>query len=212
MSLFGTWIEPSNVKAGGKACPIRFQCAGCGFYGPGPSYFPAIEEHINSLAADREIASAMDAASFVTDNLNAQIDAFRNVLDTMRRALDQLDAELRDQVEQASADHVQPASELMHDEIFGPVAPIVGFTDDDDAIDQANRTDYGLISHVFTEDLRRGLQVAERLETGMVGLNRGMVSDPSAPFGGTKTSGLGREGGHERMLEYTETKYIATDW
>jgi hypothetical protein len=100
---FGNCIEPSNVKAGGKACPIRFQCAGCGFYRPDPSYIPAIEEHINSLIADREIASAIDAAPFVIDNRNAQIDAFRNVLDVMRRALQQLDGEHREQVEQASA-------------------------------------------------------------------------------------------------------------
>ena len=100
---FGNCIEPSNVKAGGKACPIRFQCAGCGFYRPDPSYIPAIEEHINSLTADREIASAIEAAPFVIDNLNAQIGAFRNVLDTMRAGLDRLDGEQRDQVEQASA-------------------------------------------------------------------------------------------------------------
>ena len=100
---FGNCVEPSNVKAGGKACPIRFQCAGCGFYRPDPSYIPAIEEHINSLAADREIATAMDTAPFVIDNLNAQIEAFRNGLDTMRAALDRLDAEQRDQVEKASA-------------------------------------------------------------------------------------------------------------
>ena len=99
---FGNCIEPSNVKAGGKACPIRFQCAGCGFYRPDPSYIPAIEEHINSLTADREIASAMNAASFVIDNLNAQIDAFRNVLQVMRGALERLDAEHRE-VEKASA-------------------------------------------------------------------------------------------------------------
>ena len=100
---FGNCIEPSNVKAGGKACPIRFQCAGCGFYRPDPSYIPAIEEHTNSLAADREIAAAMDAAPFVIANLDAQIAAFRTVLDNMRTALDRLDAEERDQVEQASA-------------------------------------------------------------------------------------------------------------
>jgi integrase len=100
---FGNCIEPSNVKAGGKACPIRFQCAGCGFYRPDPSYIPAIEEHINSLTADREIASAMDAAPFVIDNLDAQICAFRNVLDVMHGALDRLDVERRDQVEHASA-------------------------------------------------------------------------------------------------------------
>jgi integrase len=100
---FGNCIEPSNVKAGGKACPIRFQCAGCGFYRPDPSYIPAIEEHINSLSADREIASAMDAAPFVIDSLDAQIRAFRNVLNVMQGGLDRLDAEQRDQVEQASA-------------------------------------------------------------------------------------------------------------
>jgi succinate-semialdehyde dehydrogenase/glutarate-semialdehyde dehydrogenase len=100
----------------------------------------------------------------------------------------------------------------MHDEIFGPVAPIVRFTDPDEAIAAANATDYGLVSYVYTADLARGMRVAEALESGMVGLNRGMVSDPSAPFGGVKLSGLGREGGHEGMLEYTEAKYIATSW
>src|SRR5271166_3789147 len=100
---FGNCVEPSNVKAGGKACPIRFQCAGCGFYRPDPSYIPAIEEHINSLAADREIAAAIDAAPWVIANLDAQIGAFRTVLGTMRTALDRLDAEQRGQVEEASA-------------------------------------------------------------------------------------------------------------
>ncbi|TDK88348.1 site-specific integrase [Mycobacterium paragordonae] len=100
---FGNCIEPSNVKAGGKACPIRFQCAGCGFYRPDPSYIPAIEEHINGLAADREIALAMEAAPFVVANVDAQIAAFRTVLDTMRYALDRLDTAQREQVEQASA-------------------------------------------------------------------------------------------------------------
>jgi succinate-semialdehyde dehydrogenase/glutarate-semialdehyde dehydrogenase len=109
-------------------------------------------------------------------------------------------------------DHVPVEAELMRDEIFGPVAPIIRFTDTQDAIAAANRTDYGLVSYVYTRNLANGLRVAEALETGMVGLNRGVVSDPSAPFGGVKLSGLGREGGHEGMLEYTETKYIATSW
>ena len=100
---FGNCIEPSNVKAGGKGCPIRFQCAGCGFYRPDPSYIPALEEHITSLAADREIASAMNTAPFVIDNLDAQIGAFRNVVDIMRAALQRLDCEQRNAVEQASA-------------------------------------------------------------------------------------------------------------
>jgi succinate-semialdehyde dehydrogenase/glutarate-semialdehyde dehydrogenase len=109
-------------------------------------------------------------------------------------------------------DHVPADAELLQDEIFGPVAPIVRFTELEEAVTAANRTDYGLVSYVYTADLTKGMQVAEALETGMVGLNRGLVSDPSAPFGGVKLSGLGREGGHEGMLEYTETKYIATSW
>ncbi|MDT3444520.1 MULTISPECIES: NAD-dependent succinate-semialdehyde dehydrogenase [unclassified Pseudofrankia] len=109
-------------------------------------------------------------------------------------------------------DHVPAEANLLREEIFGPVAPIVRFTEVDEAITAANVTDYGLVSYVYTADLAEGMRVAEALETGMVGLNRGIVSDPSAPFGGVKLSGLGREGGHEGMLEYTETKYIATSW
>lgn len=109
-------------------------------------------------------------------------------------------------------DHVSADADLMHDEIFGPVAPVVRFREAEEAIQAANRTDYGLISYVYTSDLSEGMRVAEALESGMVGLNRGVVSDPSAPFGGMKHSGLGREGGHDGMLEYTETKYIATSW
>lgn len=97
----------------------------------------------------------------------------------------------------------------VHDEIFGPVAAIQTFTDQEDAIARANATGYGLVAYVFTRDFRRGLQVCERLDYGMVGLNRGLVSDPAAPFGGVKQSGLGREGGHEGMLEFMETQYIS---
>ena len=100
----------------------------------------------------------------------------------------------------------------VHDEIFGPVAAIQTFYDQDDVIARANATEYGLVAYVFTRDLKRGLQVCERLEYGMVGLNRGLVSDPAAPFGGVKQSGLGREGGHEGMLEFMETQYISTVW
>jgi succinate-semialdehyde dehydrogenase / glutarate-semialdehyde dehydrogenase len=109
-------------------------------------------------------------------------------------------------------DGVPADAALLGTEIFGPVAPVVRFGDEADAIRWANGTEFGLVSYVYTQDLRRGLRVSEALETGMVGLNRGLVSDPAAPFGGVKQSGLGREGGHEGLLEYTETKYIATDW
>jgi succinate-semialdehyde dehydrogenase/glutarate-semialdehyde dehydrogenase len=109
-------------------------------------------------------------------------------------------------------DDVPPTAGILNEEIFGPVAPIVRFTDTDQAIAMANGTEYGLVSYLYTADLRRALQVAEALEAGMIGINRGVVSDPAAPFGGVKQSGLGREGGHEGLLEFTEAKYIAVDW
>jgi succinate-semialdehyde dehydrogenase/glutarate-semialdehyde dehydrogenase len=101
---------------------------------------------------------------------------------------------------------------ILREEIFGPVAPIVTFTDEDEAVRYANDTEFGLVSYVYTGDLARGLRVSEALESGMVGLNRGLVSDPAAPFGGLKQSGIGREGGHEGLLDYTESKYIAVTW
>jgi succinate-semialdehyde dehydrogenase/glutarate-semialdehyde dehydrogenase len=107
---------------------------------------------------------------------------------------------------------VDPSSPILAEEIFGPVAPIVPFRGEAEAIAFANGSEHGLVSYLFTGDLQRGLRIAEAIEAGMVGLNRGLVSDPAAPFGGVKQSGLGREGGHEGMLDYTETKYIAVSW
>ncbi len=103
-------------------------------------------------------------------------------------------------------------AEILKQEIFGPVAPIVRISSDDEAIALANDTEYGLVSYLYTRDMRRGLRVAEALEAGMVGLNKGLVSDPAAPFGGVKQSGIGREGGAEGMHEFLESKYIAADW
>lgn len=108
--------------------------------------------------------------------------------------------------------NVSEDAECVRDEIFGPVAAIQTFKDQDDVIARANDTEYGLVAYVFSEDFKRALQVCERLEYGMVGLNRGLVSDPAAPFGGVKQSGLGREGGHEGMLEFMETQYISASW
>jgi succinate-semialdehyde dehydrogenase/glutarate-semialdehyde dehydrogenase len=102
-------------------------------------------------------------------------------------------------------------AELLQQEIFGPVAPVKGFTDEDEAIAAANNTEYGLVAYVFTRDLKRALRVCERLETGMIGLNQGMVSNAQAPFGGVKHSGFGREGGYEGIAEYLETKYVAVN-
>ncbi len=108
--------------------------------------------------------------------------------------------------------NVSEGSPILNEEIFGPVAPVVTFETEDQAVRLANQTEYGLVAYVYTGDLARGLRVSEALESGMVGLNRGLVSDPAAPFGGVKQSGVGREGGHEGVLDYTESKYIATSW
>ena len=108
--------------------------------------------------------------------------------------------------------NVSKNANCVADEIFGPVAAIQTFTDQDDVIACANDTEYGLVAYVFSENMKRALQVCEALDYGMVGLNRGLVSDPAAPFGGTKQSGLGREGGHEGMLEFMETQYISASW
>ena len=109
-------------------------------------------------------------------------------------------------------DSVPAGAGILSEEIFGPVAPIVRFSDAAEAVALANDTEYGLVSYLYCGDLRRCMQVAEALEAGMVGINRGVVSDPAAPFGGVKQSGLGREGAHAGLLEYTEAKYIAVDW
>ncbi len=100
---------------------------------------------------------------------------------------------------------------MLREEIFGPVAPVVPFTDDDEVLALANDTEHGLVGYVFTENLRRALHFSESLETGMVGLNKGIVSTPAAPFGGIKQSGLGREGGRVGIEEFLETKYVALD-
>lgn len=108
--------------------------------------------------------------------------------------------------------NVSPSSPITKAEIFGPVAPIITFTDHDAMIDDANNTELGLAAYVFTGDLQKGLGISERIESGMVGLNRGAMSDPAAPFGGMKQSGLGREGASEGIYEFCETQFIATNW
>jgi succinate-semialdehyde dehydrogenase/glutarate-semialdehyde dehydrogenase len=107
--------------------------------------------------------------------------------------------------------HPAPDATILQEEIFGPVAPVVAFADDGEAVALANATEYGLVSYLYTRDLDRGLRMMERLETGMVGINRGLVSNAAAPFGGMKASGLGREGGREGIDEYLETKYAAIE-
>jgi succinate-semialdehyde dehydrogenase/glutarate-semialdehyde dehydrogenase len=104
---------------------------------------------------------------------------------------------------------VKSDSRLLKEEIFGPVAPVVSFDDEDAAIAAANDTEFGLVAYVYTRDIKRAFRVCEKLQTGMVGLNQGMVSNAAAPFGGVKASGFGREGGKEGIDEYLEIKYVA---
>ena len=105
---------------------------------------------------------------------------------------------------------VQPGSDILREEIFGPVLSIVPFTDEADAVAKANDTEYGLVGYVYTKDLARGQRLIESVRTGMMGLNVGVVSNAAAPFGGVKQSGLGREGGFEGIHEYLSTKYTLT--
>ena len=106
---------------------------------------------------------------------------------------------------------VDKKAEILNHEVFGPVAPIVVFDTDAEAIELANSTDFGLISYVYSQDLKRAIQISEAIESGMVAINRGMISDPAAPFGGVKQSGLGREGGFDGIHEFLETKYIGVE-
>jgi succinate-semialdehyde dehydrogenase/glutarate-semialdehyde dehydrogenase len=111
----------------------------------------------------------------------------------------------------ATVIEVAKDDEILVNEVFGPVAPVVLFDTDEEALALANDTEYGLISYVYSEDLKRGIRFAEALESGMVAINRGMISDPAAPFGGVKQSGLGREGGFDGIHEFLQTKYIGVE-
>ena len=107
---------------------------------------------------------------------------------------------------------VPPGADILREEVFAPVAPVVVVDDDEEAVAAANDTPFGLVSYVYAGDVGRALRVGQRLEAGMVAVNRGLVSEPAAPFGGVKQSGLGREGSQEGLLEYTEAKYLAVAW
>ena len=107
---------------------------------------------------------------------------------------------------------VPESAQCFHEEIFGPVAAITRFSDEGELVRRCNDTEYGLVAYVYTRDMRRGLAFSERLDFGMIGLNRGLVSDPAAPFGGMKQSGIGREGAHEGVMEFLETQYVSVEW
>jgi len=108
--------------------------------------------------------------------------------------------------------NVPDSAKMLNEEIFGPVASLQTFKSEDEVITRANDTEYGLVAYLYTKDLTRGMRVSEKLDFGMIGLNRGLVSDPAAPFGGMKQSGIGREGAHEGLMEFLETQYISVSW
>ena len=103
-------------------------------------------------------------------------------------------------------------ADVVRQEIFGPVAPIIRWHDDTELIEMANDSEFGLAAYVFAGELQRAMRLGEAIDAGMVGINRGLVSDPSAPFGGMKQSGLGREGARAGLEEFTETQYLSIDW
>ncbi|WP_017935676.1 NAD-dependent succinate-semialdehyde dehydrogenase [Nocardioides sp. Iso805N] len=107
---------------------------------------------------------------------------------------------------------VDPGAAVVNDELFAPIAPVVTWEDDEQLLGYVNSSEYGLAAYVFSGDLKRAISLAERFDAGMVGVNRGLVSDPAAPFGGVKQSGLGREGAREGLLAFTETQYLSVDW
>jgi succinate-semialdehyde dehydrogenase/glutarate-semialdehyde dehydrogenase len=108
--------------------------------------------------------------------------------------------------------NVPDDAKMLNEEIFGPVASLQTFRDETEVVKRANDTIYGLVAYLYTKDLGRGMRVSEKLDFGMIGLNRGLVSDPAAPFGGMKQSGVGREGAHEGLKEFLETQYISVSW
>jgi len=108
--------------------------------------------------------------------------------------------------------NVKPGARILDREVFGPIAPLVRFRDVESVIQQANDTTYGLAAYVFSQDVGKAMRIAQRLNAGIVGVNRGFVSDPAAPFGGMKESGIGREGAQDGIKEFLETQYIATSW
>jgi len=180
----------------------------------------AVFDEFTGLFADRVAEMLIGPGSEVGVNLGPLID---------RSALDRVDEVVRDAKERgaqvlAGGNRIDRSGyffeptillkvaedcRVLNEEIFGPVAPVVSFSDEGEAIEAANRTQAGLVSYIYTRDLARSFRVAGSIESGMVGVNTGLVSNPAAPFGGVKWSGMGREGGHEGISEYLETKYLA---
>jgi succinate-semialdehyde dehydrogenase/glutarate-semialdehyde dehydrogenase len=173
-----------------------------------------LAERMDSLKVGRGIEEGVDVGPLVDDDqLGKVTELVDDAVGKGAKAL--VGASRRDGAgyfyEPTVLADVPNEARLLREEIFGPVAPVKGFASEEEAIAAANDTEYGLVAYVFTSDLKRAFRVCEALETGMIGLNQGMVSNAGAPFGGVKQSGVGREGGNEGIQEYLETKYVAVN-
>ncbi len=203
----------AKMRNGGQACTAANR-----FFVQGPVHDSFVEGLVARMAAVR-VGPAADERSqcgpLIDESAVRKVDLLvRDALDRGARAV------LGGQPLEGPGCFFPPTvlvdvphdARILHEEVFGPVAPVVRFEEEEEVLALVNDTEFGLVSYLYTDDLARGLRLAERIESGMVGLNRGLVSDPAAPFGGTKQSGLGREGSSEGLLEFTETQYVATSW
>lgn len=203
----------AKMRNGGEACTAANR-----FYVQRGLY-EAFSARLSEAMAALKVGTGLDAANqcgpLITPAAVAKVDRLvRGALDQgarLRIGGQPLDGEGWFYPPTVIAD-VPVGADILREEIFGPVAVLVPFETEAEAIALANGTEYGLAAYLFTGDLQRGLRVADALESGMVGLNRGLVSDVAAPFGGIKQSGLGREGGHHGLMEYLEPKYVALSW
>jgi succinate-semialdehyde dehydrogenase/glutarate-semialdehyde dehydrogenase len=171
-------------------------------------------ERMGALKLGRGVDKGVDIGPLIDDDQRSKVDELvADAVDKGAKAI--VGGQKRDGAgyfyEPTVLGDVPADARLLSEEIFGPVAPVKGFASEEEAIAAANDTEYGLVAYVFTKDLKRALRVCEALETGMIGLNQGMVSNAGAPFGGVKQSGIGREGGNEGIHEFLETKYVAVN-
>jgi succinate-semialdehyde dehydrogenase / glutarate-semialdehyde dehydrogenase len=202
----------AKMRNMGEACTSanRFHVAGA----VAEQFAEKLAEKMGALTLGRGVDDSTDVGPLIDDNQRGKVSEL--VQDALGRGAT---AVVGGQARDGAGYFYNPTvltdipddAKLLHEEIFGPVAPVKGFSDEDEAIAAANDTEYGLVAYVFTNDLKRALRVCEGLETGMIGLNQGIVSNAQAPFGGVKASGFGREGGYEGIEEYLETKYIAVN-
>ena len=200
----------AKMRNGGEACTAanRFHVAN--------SLREEFTDKLVKRMSEFTVGNGLDEGSTLGPLINAK--QVRTVEDLVSDAVARGATVAVGGVATGGAGHFYPATVLadvpadariLKEEVFGPVAPITGFDSEEEGIKAANDTDYGLASYIYTQSLDRALRVAESIESGMVGVNRGIISDAAAPFGGVKESGFGREGGTEGIEEYLDTKYIA---